>query len=82
MTSSASAPGESRASSCSAAQTPGSSTSEHYARPVLRRWKTRGRVQHLVVDGAGHTFSPPEAQRALRELLFDFAARQTPPDPA
>jgi alpha-beta hydrolase superfamily lysophospholipase len=49
---------------------------QHYARPVLRRWKTRGRVQHLVVDGAGHTFSPPEAQVVLRNVVVDFVGHQ------
>jgi hypothetical protein len=46
-----------------------------YARAALRRRKVRERVQHVVVEGAGHTFRPPAAQRALRELLVEFVAR-------
>ncbi len=53
---------------------------ERLAWPALRQMKSRERIQHVVVDGAGHTFSPPEAQKALRELLIDFAARQTARD--
>ena len=55
---------------------------ERYATPALRRWKACGRIERVVVEGAGHSFTPPEAQHALRELLFDFVTRQTPPDPA
>jgi dienelactone hydrolase len=32
-------------------------------------------IDHVVVDGAGHTFRPFAAQRALRALLNDFVAR-------
>jgi dienelactone hydrolase len=45
-----------------------------YASPALRRRKTRKRTRRVVVDGAGHTFRPPAAQRALRELLNDFVS--------
>jgi nucleoside-diphosphate-sugar epimerase len=31
-----------------------------------------------VVDGAGHTFRPPAAQRALRRLLIDFVESPLP----
>ena len=55
---------------------------EHHATPALRRWKACGRIHRVVVDGAGHSFTPPEAQHALRELLVDFVAKQTAPDPA
>ena len=41
------------------------------------RGAMRDRIQHRVVNGAGHTFSPPAAQRALREILVDFVARLT-----
>jgi alpha-beta hydrolase superfamily lysophospholipase len=45
-----------------------------YASQALRRRKTRERIRRVVVDGAGHTFRPPAAQRALRELLNDFVS--------
>ena len=45
-----------------------------YASPALRRRKTRKRTRRVVVDDAGHTFRPPAAQRALRELLNDFVS--------
>ena len=38
-----------------------------------RRGQRRG-IHHVVVDGAGHTFRPLAAQRALRALLNDFVA--------
>jgi hypothetical protein len=44
-----------------------------HGRPILRRRQARQRIRHVVVDGAGHTFSPPSAQDALREILLDFA---------
>ena len=46
-----------------------------YASPALRRRKVRERIQHVVMEGAGHTFRPPSAQRALREILVEFVAR-------
>jgi alpha-beta hydrolase superfamily lysophospholipase len=45
-----------------------------HGRPLLRRRQARKRIRHVIVDGAGHTFSPPSAQNTLRELLLDFAA--------
>jgi alpha-beta hydrolase superfamily lysophospholipase len=48
-----------------------------HARPALRRAKVRDFVQHVEVEGAGHTFRPRSAQQALRELLIDFVAAQT-----
>jgi pimeloyl-ACP methyl ester carboxylesterase len=47
---------------------------EAYASQALRRRKTRERTRRVVVDGAGHTFRPPAAQRALREILSDFVS--------
>jgi hypothetical protein len=47
------------------------------ARPRLVRNRAYGRIRYVVVDGAGHTFSPAEAQRTLRMLLIDFVAQQT-----
>jgi dienelactone hydrolase len=44
-------------------------------RPVLRRRQARQRIRHIVVDGAGHSFNPPSAQNALREILLDFVAQ-------
>jgi alpha-beta hydrolase superfamily lysophospholipase len=35
-------------------------------------------VRHVVVAGAGHTFRPRAAQRALREVLTDFVTSQRP----
>jgi alpha-beta hydrolase superfamily lysophospholipase len=49
-----------------------------YASPALRRLKVRERMRHVVVDGAGHTFRPRAAQRALRELLDEFVAHLAP----
>jgi alpha-beta hydrolase superfamily lysophospholipase len=46
--------------------------------PFLRRRQARERIQHVVVNGAGHTFSPPLAQQSLREVLIDFAVRLDP----
>jgi alpha-beta hydrolase superfamily lysophospholipase len=46
-----------------------------YASPALRRRKVRERLRCVVVDGAGHTFRLPSAQRALREILVEFVAR-------
>jgi alpha-beta hydrolase superfamily lysophospholipase len=46
--------------------------------PALRRRHVRKRIRHIVVDGAGHTFSPPAAQQSLREVLIDFAVRLDP----
>lgn len=43
-----------------------------------RRGQRRG-IDHVVVDGAGHTFRPLAAQRELRALLIDFVARQSSP---
>jgi alpha-beta hydrolase superfamily lysophospholipase len=48
-----------------------------HAPPALRRAVVRDLIQHVVVDGAGHSFRPRAAQRALRELLIDFVASQT-----
>ena len=56
---------------------------QRHANPALRRWQTRERTRRVVVDGAGHTFRPPAAQRALRELLVDFVKSPLPaPVPA
>jgi alpha-beta hydrolase superfamily lysophospholipase len=46
--------------------------------PALRRRHVRKRIRHIVVDGAGHTFSPPAAQQLLRDVLIDFAVRLDP----
>jgi len=43
-----------------------------YARSVLRRRSVADHVSHVVVPGAGHTFSPPEAQQTIRRLLTEF----------
>jgi alpha-beta hydrolase superfamily lysophospholipase len=48
-----------------------------YARLALHRRIVRKRIRYSVVDGAGHTFRPAAAQRALRELLVEFVARVT-----
>jgi pimeloyl-ACP methyl ester carboxylesterase len=50
---------------------------ESCASPALRARQSRKTVGHVVVDGAGHTFSQPEAQRAMREFLIEFVARQS-----
>ena len=47
-----------------------------HAQPALRRAGVRDFVQHVVVEGAGHTFRPRAAQAALRKLLIDFVASQ------
>jgi alpha-beta hydrolase superfamily lysophospholipase len=39
-----------------------------------RRWRRHGHIRHVIVDGAGHTFSPPEAQETLRHLVVDFVS--------
>jgi alpha/beta superfamily hydrolase len=53
-----------------------------YASAWLHRRKARNHIRHLVVDDAGHTFSPPEAQRRLREIVIDFVIHQTSRDGA
>ena len=46
-----------------------------------RRVERRRRgIEHVVVDGAGHTFRPLAAQRELRAHLIDFVARQSSQD--
>jgi alpha-beta hydrolase superfamily lysophospholipase len=50
---------------------------QHHAAPALRRARVRDLIQHVLVDGAGHTFRPRHAQLALRELLTDFVQSQT-----
>jgi pimeloyl-ACP methyl ester carboxylesterase len=45
-----------------------------HAQPALRRAGVRDFVQHVVVEGAGHTFRPRAAQATLRKLLIDFVA--------
>jgi alpha-beta hydrolase superfamily lysophospholipase len=42
--------------------------------PARRRARVRRFVQHLVVDGAGHTFRPSSSQHTLRAVLTDFVA--------
>ncbi len=49
-----------------------------HAQAALRRARVREFVQHLVVDGAGHTFRPRAAQQKLREILIDFVEAQWP----
>jgi alpha-beta hydrolase superfamily lysophospholipase len=47
---------------------------EQHAGHLLRRHKVR-HVAQLTVEGAGHTFSPPEAQDTLRDVLVEFASQ-------
>ena len=42
--------------------------------------RLRRGIEHVVVDGAGHTFRPLAAQRELRAHLIDFVARQSSRD--
>ena len=49
-----------------------------HAQPALRLAKVRDFVQHVVVEGAGHTFRPRSAQHTLRELLIDFVGAHGP----
>jgi alpha-beta hydrolase superfamily lysophospholipase len=44
---------------------------------ALQRAPGREFIQHVVVDGAGHSFRPRAAKRALRALMTDFVASQT-----
>jgi pimeloyl-ACP methyl ester carboxylesterase len=44
---------------------------------ALRQRRERDCISHLVVDNAGHSFQPSEAQRALQRVLTDFVAQQT-----
>ena len=48
-----------------------------HAPPALRRASVRDFIQHVVVEGAGHSFRPRAAQQTLRGLLIDFVAAQT-----
>jgi alpha/beta superfamily hydrolase len=48
-----------------------------HAQPALGRARVRDFVQHVVVEGAGHSFRPRAAQRTLRELMVDFVASET-----
>ncbi len=45
-----------------------------YGSQALRRRTVRDRIRLVVVDGAGHTFRPSEARRALHKRLVDFVA--------
>jgi alpha-beta hydrolase superfamily lysophospholipase len=45
--------------------------------PALRQAGVRDLIQHVVVEGAGHTFRPRAAQRALGELLAAFVAAES-----
>jgi alpha-beta hydrolase superfamily lysophospholipase len=49
---------------------------QQHARPAFRRRRVRDFVQHVVVEGAGHSFRPRSAQQTLRRLLSDFVASQ------
>jgi alpha-beta hydrolase superfamily lysophospholipase len=49
-----------------------------HAGAALRLRRVRQHIRFVVVDGAGHTFTPPAAQQALRQLLIDFVLQQTP----
>jgi alpha-beta hydrolase superfamily lysophospholipase len=48
-----------------------------HAAPALRQSSVRELIQQVVVEGAGHTFRPRAAQRALGELLLDFVAAES-----
>jgi alpha-beta hydrolase superfamily lysophospholipase len=50
-----------------------------HAQSVLRRAGVRDFVQHVVVEGAGHTFRPRAAQATLRKLLSDFVVSMMKP---
>lgn len=47
------------------------------ASAALRRRHAKQRIQHVIVDNAGHTFNPSAAQQELRALLVDFVLHQT-----
>jgi alpha-beta hydrolase superfamily lysophospholipase len=53
-----------------------------HATPALRRADIAQRIRSVIVDGAGHSFRPPAAQRQLRELLTNFVSEQTTASPA
>jgi dienelactone hydrolase len=44
---------------------------------AMGRRRGAQRISHVVVDDAGHTFNPEEAQQALRELLMEFVAERS-----
>jgi hypothetical protein len=46
-----------------------------HAQPALLRTEVGEFIQVVVVDGAGHTFRPRVAQRALSDLLTNFIGR-------
>jgi alpha-beta hydrolase superfamily lysophospholipase len=46
---------------------------QSHAHSALRRPWVREFIQHVVADGAGHTFRPRAAQQKLREILIHFA---------
>jgi alpha-beta hydrolase superfamily lysophospholipase len=48
-----------------------------YAAAAIRDRRGLAPLQHVIVDGAGHTFRPPAAQRAFRDLVVEFVRRQT-----
>jgi alpha/beta superfamily hydrolase len=45
-----------------------------HAERALRRAQVRDYIQQVVVDGAGHSFSPRASQETLRDLVIDFAS--------
>jgi alpha-beta hydrolase superfamily lysophospholipase len=49
-----------------------------HAQPALESTHVSDVVRHVVLEGAGHTLRPREAQRALRQILTDFVASQPP----
>jgi alpha-beta hydrolase superfamily lysophospholipase len=49
-----------------------------HAQAALERAGVSDLVRQVIVDGAGHTFRPRAAQRALHQILTDFVASQGP----
>ena len=47
-----------------------------HAGTVGRRGRAQ-RISHVIVDDAGHTFNPAEAQHTLRDVLLQFVSDQT-----
>lgn len=55
---------------------------EQHARPALRHKAIREHIKHMIVEGAGHSFSPPEAQQALQDILAAFISGRRSRDAA
>src|SRR5262249_51474652 len=50
---------------------------QRQAQPALGRANVRDVIEHVVVDGAGHSFRPFVAQQRLTQLIVDFVGQNS-----